>query len=354
MKKPRITIVGLGFIGGSIGLALHQAEADFEIVGHDRERAVARKAKKTGAVDKTDWNLVSACEGADLIVIATPVGAIKDTLTAVGPYLKPGCLITDTASIKAQVIEWAEEILPEEVNFVGGNPIVSDVGTTLRQAPGPLAQGQRAQDTAAAGRLSKGIDAARADLFSGAIYCLTPAAGTASDAVRLASDFVYLLGAEPYFLDPLEHDGLMAGVDHLPFVLSAALLGITTESASWREMRRLAGGAFESATRFVSADPTTYGDACLVNRENIVRWIDTCLRRLGELRETILAEDAEKLEQVFEKALIARQRWLKSREEGSWDVREPQSKEGRPPEVPASPGFMSRLLGLRGLGGWRT
>lgn len=336
MKKPRITIVGLGFIGGSIGLALHQAEADFEIGGHDREHAVARKAKKTGAVDKTDWNLVSACEGADLIVIATPVGAIKDTLTAVGPYLKPGCLITDTASIKAQVIEWAEEILPEEVNFVGGNPIVSDVGTT------------------AAGRPSKGIDAARADLFSGAIYCLTPAAGTASDAVRLASDFVYLLGAEPYFLDPLEHDGLMAGVDHLPFVLSAALLGITTESASWREMRRLAGGAFESATRFVSADPTTYGDACLVNRENIVRWIDTCLRRLGELRETILAEDAEKLEQVFEKALIARQRWLKSREEGSWDVREPQSKEGRPPEVPASPGFMSRLLGLRGLGGWRT
>lgn len=344
MKKPRITIVGLGFIGGSIGLALHQAEADFEIVGHDPEHAVARKAEKTGAVDKTDWNLVSACEGADLIVIATPVGAIKDTLTAVGPYLKPGCLITDTASIKAQVIEWAEEILPEEVNFVGGNPIVSDVGTTLRQA----------QDTAAAGRLSKGIDAARADLFSGAIYCLTPAAGTASDAVRLASDFVYLLGAEPYFLDPLEHDGLMAGVDHLPFVLSAALLGITTESASWREMRRLAGGAFESATRFVSADPTTYGDACLVNGENIVRWIDTCLRRLGELRETILAEDAEKLEQVFEKALIARQRWLKSREEGSWDVREPQSKEGRPPEVPASPGFMSRLLGLRGLGGWRT
>ncbi len=344
MKKPRITIVGLGFIGGSIGLALHQAEADFEIVGHDREHAAARKAKKTGAVDKTDWNLVSACEGADLIVIATPVGAIKDTLTAVGPYLKPGCLITDTASIKAQVIEWAEEILPEEVNFVGGNPIVSDVGTTLRHSSG---QGSGR-------RLSKGIDAARADLFAGAIYCLTPAAGTASDAVRLASDFVYLLGAEPYFLDPLEHDGLMAGVDHLPFVLSAALLGITTESASWREMRRLAGGAFESATRFVSADPTTYRDACLVNRENIVRWIDTCLRRLGELRETILADDAEKLEQVFEKALIARQRWLKSREEGSWDVREPQSKEGRPPEVPASPGFMSRLLGLRGLGGWRT
>jgi prephenate dehydrogenase len=332
MTKPRITIVGTGFIGGSIGLALHQAEADFEVVGHDREHALARKAKKLGAVDKADWNLVSACEGADLIVIATPVGAIKDTLTAVGPYLKPGCLITDTASIKAQVIQWAEEILPKEVNFVGGDPIVpstgsghgSDVGATAASHP------------------SGGIDAARADLFSGAIYCLMPSPGAASDAVRLASDFVRLLGAKPYFLDPLEHDGLMAGIDHLPFVLSTALLGITTEGASWQEMRKLAGGAFESATRFVSTDPSTYRDACLVNGENIVRWIDACSRRLGELKETILAEDAEKLEQVFEAAVIARQRWLRAREGG--DLEE------EPSEIPTMTSFVGQLFGLGKLG----
>lgn len=324
MKKPRITIVGTGFIGGSIGLALHQTEADFEIVGHDREHGVARKAKKIGAVDKANWNLVSACEGADLIVIATPVGAIKDTLRAVGPYLKPGCLVTDTASIKAQVIQWAEEILPKEANFVGGDPIVSDVGAT------------------AAGHPSGGIDSARADLFSGAIYCLMPSAGAASDAVRLASDFVRLLGAKPYFLDPFEHDGLMAGIDHLPFVLSAALLGITTESASWQEMNKLAGGAFESATRFVSTDPNTYRDACLVNGENIVRWIDACSRRLGELKETILAEDAENLEQVFEGAMIARQRWLKAREGGGW--------EEEPSEIPTMTSFVGQLFGLGKLG----
>ncbi len=318
MSKPRITIVGLGFIGGSIGLALHQAEAEFEVVGHDREHAVARQAKKIGAVDKTDWNLVSACEDADLIVIAIPVGGIKDTLAAIGLYLKPGCLITDTASIKTPVIEWAEEILPEEVNFVGGDPIVANAGT------------------------AEGIDAASADLFSGAVYCLTPAAGAAPDAVRLASDFAYLLGAKPYFLDPLEHDGLMAGVDHLPFVLSTALLSVTTESASWREMRRLAGGAFENATRFASADPTTYRDACLVNRENIVRWIDDCSGKLDELKETILAGDAEELERVFEEAMIARQKWLKAREEGNW--------EGQSPEMPTMTGFMGQLFGLGRLG----
>jgi prephenate dehydrogenase len=228
-------------------------------------------------------------------------------------------LITDTASIKSPVVEWAEEILPREVNFVGGDPIVGDAGT------------------------SGGIDAARADLFSGAIYCLTPAAGAASDAVRLASDFVHLLGAQPYFLDPVEHDGLMAGVDHLPFVLSAALLGITTESPSWREMRKLAGGAFENATRFVSADPTTYCDACLVNSQNIVRWIDACSGKLGELKKIILAGDAEKLEQVFEEAMIARQRWLKARETGNWEGQES-------PETPRMTSFMGQLFGLGGLG----
>jgi prephenate dehydrogenase len=334
MKKPRITIVGTGFIGGSIGLALHQAEADFEIVGHDREHAVARKAKKLGAVDKADWNLVSACEGADLIVIATPVGAIKDTLTAVGPYLEPGCLVTDTASIKAQVIQWAEEILPKEVNFVGGDPIVPSTGPSSSSG----GTSGHSSDVGTAG----GIEAARADLFSGTIYCLMPSAGAASDAVRLASDFVHLLGAKPYFLDPLEHDGLMAGIDHLPFVLSAALLGITTESASWQEMYKLAGGAFEMSTRFVSTDPSTYRDACLVNGENIVRWIDACSQRLGELKEIILAEDAEKLEQVFEGAMIARQRWLRARERGSW--------EEEPSEIPTMTSFMGRLFGLGKLG----
>lgn len=335
MSKPRITIVGTGFIGGSIGLALHQTEADFEIIGHDRQHGIARKAQKIGAVDRANWNLISACEGADLIVIATPVGAIKDALTAVGPYLKPGCLITDTASIKAQVIQWAEDILPKEVNFVGGDPIVSSTGSSSSSG-GASGHGSDVG-------IAEGIDAARADLFSGAIYCLMPSAGAAPDAVRLASDFVRLLGAKPYFLDPLEHDGLMAGVDHLPFVLSTALLGIATESASWKEMYKLAGGAFESATRFVSTDPSTYRDACLVNGENIVRWIDTCSRRLGELKETILAGDTEKLEQIFEGAMIARQRWLRAREEGGWEVQQS-------PEIPTATSFIGQLFGLGGLG----
>jgi prephenate dehydrogenase len=317
MSKPRITIVGLGLIGGSIGLALCQTGNDYEVVGHDREHAVAGKARKLGAVGKTEWNLVSACEEADLIIVATPVMAIKETLTAIASYLKPGCLITDTASIKGPVMAWAKEILPDTVNFVGGSPIVSQEGT-----------------------LPTGIEGARADLFQGGLYCLTPSPEAAPQAVQLATDLVQLLGASPFFLDAAEHDGLMAGVDHLPFILSAALLETAVQSPAWREMRKLAGDAFQSVTRFSSGDAATYRDACLTNGENIVRWIDTCLARLKELREVITAQEVEKLEEIFEEAMSVRDRWLRDKAEGRWELAE------ETPDLPPQQSFLRRLIGI--------
>jgi prephenate dehydrogenase len=321
MSKPRITIVGLGLIGGSIGLALRQTGNDYEVVGHDREQTVAGKARKLGAVSKTEWNLVSACEAADLIIIATPVMAIKDTLTAIAPYLKPGCLITDTASIKRPVMDWVKEILPETVNFVGGDPIIS-------------------QEASIGGSPPTGIEGARADLFQGGLYCLTPLPETAPQAVELATDLVYLLGARPFFLDAAEHDGLVAGVDHLPFVLSAALLGTTVTSPAWREMRKLAGDAFQGATRFSSGDAATYRDACLTNGENIVRWIDVCLARLKELREVIAAQEAEELEKTFEEVMSVRDRWLREKADGRWELAEGTLA------PPTQQSFLRRLIGL--------
>jgi len=321
MSKPRITIVGLGLIGGSIGLALRQAGNDYEIVGHDREHTVAGQARKRGAVSKAEWNLISACEGADLIMIATPVMAIKETLTAIASYLKSGCLVTDTASIKGPVMAWAKEILPDTVHFVGGDPIIS-------------------QETSIGGSPPTGIEGARADLFQGGLYCLTPSPEAAPQAVQLATDLVYLLGARPFFLDAAEHDGLVAGVDHLPFVLAAALLGTAVQSPAWREMRKLAGDAFQSATRFSSGDAATYRDACLTNGENIVRWIDACLARLEELREVIAAQEAEKLEKTFEEAMSVRDQWLRDKAEGRWELT------GETPALPSQQGFLRRLIGL--------
>ena len=294
MTKPRITIIGLGLIGGSIGLALQKVKTNFEIVGHDREHSVAGRARKLGAIDRAEWNLISAAEGADLIIIATPVMAIKEIFAAIAPYLKEDCVVTDTASTKQQVVEWAQELLPETVSFVGGDPMV--------------------------GKGESGIEAADADLFIDAIYCLTPLPNARPEAVRLLADLVSIIGARPYFLDAAEHDGLVAGVNHLPFILSTALVSATAQSPSWREMRKLTSYAFRNATHLAPGDPTTYRDICLTNRRSIVRWIDTYLESLKALREAVAAEDAEGLEGIFKETFAAREEWLKGSEESGWSA----------------------------------
>src|SRR5574341_923228 len=150
MPRSRVTIVGLGLIGGSMGLALKKSGIDLEIVGHDKDSSAANRAQKRGAVDTTKWNLIDACEGAGLIILAIPLDGIRDTLIALKPYLEPGVIVSDTATTKVPLIKWAAQ-LPEGVHLIGGDPVLKP-----SRAPG------------------HGIDAADADLFQGATYCLTP------------------------------------------------------------------------------------------------------------------------------------------------------------------------------------
>lgn len=273
MAKPRVTIVGLGLIGGSLGLALQRVEHNFELVGHDKEPTVANQARSIGAVDRTAWNLISACEEADVIFLAIPVVAVRDTLTAIAPYLKPGCIITDTANTKQQVLQWAEELLPTNVNFIGGDPLVGAEG--------------------------RGIESATEDLFQGALYCLTPTPAADPEAVRVLADLVSVIGAEPYFIDAAEHDGLMAGVAHLPLIVSAALVKTLAGSPTWRESRRMAGHDFLQATAVAGVDPNVLRDSCLVNAASISRWIDACVDSLKAIREVIASQDAEQVEKLF-------------------------------------------------------
>ena len=227
MTKPRITIVGLGLIGSSIGLALSQQERDFEIVGHDKAQAAATQAKKLKAVDKTEWNLISACDGAGLIILALPLTALRTTMEALAGQLSAGAVVMDTAAVKAPVQTWADELLPD-VPFVGTNPVISvdPSGAT-----------------------------ARADLFEGRIWAICPSPTTAEGAVKIASDLAERLGAKPLYLDAAEHDGMTAAVEQLPALASMALLTSAVSQPTWREMRKLAGGQFESSTRLVSSGP---------------------------------------------------------------------------------------------------
>jgi prephenate dehydrogenase len=285
MARPQVTIVGLGLIGTSLGLALREIDVDLEIVGHDLEHAIAKSAAKLGAIHRAEWNLIRAVEDADIIFLAIPVMAIRDTLAAIAEDLKEGVLITDTAATKQQVMAWAEELLPPHANFVGGDPIVKRAG--------------------------RGQAAARADLFRGALYCVVPAPSAAEDAVQLLTGLVSSIGAEPFFLDAAEHDGLMAGVGHLPFVLAATMVHMAADSPSSRDLQRVVGQEYRSSTEFFSSDPSVYRDLCLTNAGNIVRWIDSFIAYLSELRDVLEEEDEERLDDLFSTAMETRERWLK-------------------------------------------
>lgn len=315
IPKPRITIVGLGLIGGSMGLALKEAGVASVVVGHDKERTVGNQAKKLGAVDRTDWNLVSACEKSDLIILATPVGAIEATLKAIGPYLRPGCVVVDTASLKGPVLTCAKEILPDGVHFVGGNPILSG-----------SAKGQG------------GLGAARADLFHNSLFCVVPSPTADPTAVKLVTDLVSILGAKPLFFDPAEHDGQLAAVEHLPAILALAMMETVMHQPTWRELRKVAGSAFEANTHLVTIDPTAHSDLYLSNRDNLLHWIDLFSASLASIRQALADNQSEAIAERFKNALEERGKWLLDRAEGRWH-------EGHQQEMPSKTSMVDSLFG---------
>jgi prephenate dehydrogenase len=290
VAKSRIAIVGLGRIGGSIGLALKKAQIDAEIVGHDKNTEIAHRAQKRGAVDKTEWNLHGACEGASFVILALPVDAIKDTLDVLKLSLVPGVIVTDTATTKVPVLEWAKG-LPEGVQFVGGDPALNP-----RRPAAPSA--------------THGIDAADADLFQGATYALAAATTASPAAIDTVSNFVTILGAKPYFIDAAEHDGLMAGVQHLPALMATALEAVTMQSQGWHELGKLAGMDYRTAVDLAPQDAKTAREQFLAHREDLVRWIDTLQVQLREMRGMVERGDAKAIESLVEKVSGEYDRWL--------------------------------------------
>jgi prephenate dehydrogenase len=287
MPKTRIAIIGLGRIGGSIGLALKHAKLDLVVVGHDKDPGAAGRAQKRGAVDKTDWNLIGACEGAGLIILALPLDGIKDTLAVLRQYVPPGVVVTDTATTKTPVLEWAKD-LPTGVHFVGGHPVLK-------------------WDRPAG---AHGIDNAEATLFQGATYCLTPAVTADAQAIDTVSNLVKILGGKPYFLEPLEHDGLAAGVQHLPALLAAALASATTSSQGWRELGRLASADFRAATDLMPQDAISANEQFMAHRTDLMRWVDTLIAELAALRDVLERADKGALQARIKAAIEKRDQWL--------------------------------------------
>ncbi|MGC4190047.1 MAG: prephenate dehydrogenase/arogenate dehydrogenase family protein [Thermomicrobiales bacterium] len=263
----QVTIIGLGLIGGSIGLGLRRWSAAngnvLSITGFDEDVNRQAEARKMGAIDQSEWSLVNAVKDADVVIVSTPVGAMKQVFTDIADHLKHGAIVTDTGSTKAQVLEDAKA-LPRTASFVGGHPM--------------------------AGK-SQSLEAADADLFKGATWVVCPGPHASDEAIRNVLGIVAALDSEAFFVDPVEHDAFVAGISHLPFVVAATLTTAVTSDPAWRDMRSLASTGFRDTTRLALGNPTMHRDIALSNRASISRWIDQYIAELSSFRSALNDEE---------------------------------------------------------------
>ena len=288
MPHNRVAILGTGLIGASIGLAIKAGRPQTQVAGYDASGENLRRAQAVKAIDRRA-SLRDALADADLVIVSTPVGAMKALFEEIAPLLPRDALVMDTGSTKAAVLQWVAEVLPGGVRFVGGHPM--------------------------AGKTETGPDAADARLFQGAVWCLAPLPTTTRDAIDEAVHLVEELGASPYFLDPDEHDGLVASVSHLPYLMSVALIRHLGRERSWRETASLAAGGFAYSTHLSDSDPRMFADIVRTNRDNIVRRLDLYIAELEALRQA-LAGDSPELKAQCADARTLHQDWLAGRAQG--------------------------------------
>jgi prephenate dehydrogenase len=293
-----ITIIGLGRIGASMGLALAAHKDQVTITGHDKTPIVAQAAKKLGAVDKVAFNLPASVAGADVIVLSLPLDQIYDTLKVIAQDVREDAVILDTSPVKTAVAAWVKELLPPKRHYVGLTPAINSL--YLDEA-------------------ARGVDSAHADLFQHSMIAVSAPAGTAEAAFKLAADFITLLGASPYFADLAEVDGLMALAHLLPQLTAAALMDSALHQPGWDDIRKLAGSAFAAATAQLSAgEADALVEAVKHNKQNTVRVLDNAIAALSALRDEIVADNASALKKKIGSARKDREKWLIERAKGDW------------------------------------
>ena len=262
----QVTIIGLGLIGSSLGMALRVKHGrGMTVIGYDSDQDAHDGARKMGAVDESEWNLDTAVEGADVVVVAAPPNAVYDIFEAAGKYMKDGAVVMDTASTKRAVLDWADELLPSKVAFVGTNPL--------------------------AGAGFRGQKDAHATLFEGKRFAMVPSVRTPEAAIRVASRLIEDVGASPFFMDVDEHDSFSAAVNGLPTVVSAAMLSVASTSPSWREISRFVGTDFQDLTQMATQDPGLSHATAVTNPDMMVHWIDQLIETLQVMRDGITNEE---------------------------------------------------------------
>jgi prephenate dehydrogenase len=295
--NTQITIIGLGQIGASIGMALKDHK-NIKRVGYDKDVAVAKAAQSLEVVDEIK-SLPAAVRDAAIVVLCLPLSEIRETLRSIGPWLVDNAMVMDTAPIKSGVTQWAREFIPIGRFYVG------------------LVPGIHCDYIAS---LEFGLNAAMPDLFKKGIFAVDVPLGTPEEVVNFSMDFCRLLGAKPMLTDMLESDGLMTSVHVLPQLTAAALLNATIGQPGWQEARKLAGRPFAGVTSGMAYhdDAASLRDAVLANRTSTVHALDTLMAALKGLRDDIEQGNEEGVTMRLTEADKDREAWLDERGEALW------------------------------------
>lgn len=288
MQWNKVAILGLGLLGGSLGLALKQRGLARQVIGFVRRAATGRDALRRGAVDKATRSLSEAVVEADLVVLCTPLGAMRALAQQMQPFLQPGAIVTDVGSVKHSVVRELEPLVSRAGGrFVGSHPL--------------------------AGSEKTGIAWARADLFHGAVCVVTPTADTDASALRRVKALWRDLGARVYALSPRRHDALLARSSHLPHVVASALTHLVLDSRRPPIQHRVCANGFRDTTRIASGSPEMWRDIALANRIPLRRAVAEFIRQLEQVQALLAKGDPAALEQWFARAKAHRDRWCARR-----------------------------------------
>ncbi len=310
MADVNVAILGMERLGTSFGLALKRymngkdARHAFTITGYDDRGFNTKHAKSLGAIDSTNRNIVDAVANAHIVLLSTHYYKTPQVYEAVGQALMPGAVILDVSPLKRKSIEWAVQNLPVDTEvaayMVGVTPVLN---------PAVLFEANTE------------VEAARADLFDGGAFLLAPAPDCPAEAVELASEVARIVGASVHFLDPDEHDGLIAAMEGLPALVSVSLFQMMLRSDGWEDLRRLANPTFGLMTSQLRYQhPDSLWGMLHHNRANTARHLSALIDVLEEMRDSLLSdEEGLGLEAVLAESAAKYEEWEGHRLTNRWD-----------------------------------
>ena len=288
MLFDRVAIIGLGLIGGSLARALRRASLCRSITGYGRRQAALQQAVEQGVIDRYSLDVAEAVDGADVVVLATPLSTTEDLMRTMNAGLKAGCIVTDVGSAKGVVAAAARNALSERLPFfVPAHPI--------------------------AGTEQSGVEASFAELFEDHVVIITPLAETDRGAVETVDRMWREVGARVVELDVGHHDEVLAATSHLPHVLVYTLIDCLARMQDKQEIFDYAAGGFADFTRVASSSPGMWRDICLANRASLLAVLDRFELHMEHARQAIAADDGDKLMEIFSRAKQARDEFARTR-----------------------------------------